>query len=228
MKPRYFIFTLALASLVACGRSSSPGASSSPTTTAEPSAPKRDPIAEQRKQDSIDQAFILAQKLHWDTIKDEVLSRMERTTDDFEGITFYTPKSAIKSTYEPTLHLYVGQRPKGQPWLRLRCRYGGSKWLFVDDATIKYDGRKYTFHPGPDGWKRDNTSHVWEHFDKSPSFTEVSIMDAIANSDAAVLRFRGSKGIKDHTISDKDKQGILDAIALYKGLGGTMEALMTN
>ncbi|MEM7223230.1 MAG: hypothetical protein AAF495_09645 [Pseudomonadota bacterium] len=145
---------------------------------------------------------------------------MRKKEDKLEKITWYYDKRSPRYTSSRSaMFLYFGKRKDGPPWLRLRLQYTAGDWLFVRDADIFVDGRKY--QPFWGEFERDHGSgDIWEWIDLSPSSTHLQMIRDIIDSKEATIRFRGDQYHSDKVISAGDKAALNQVLVAFNALGG--------
>lgn len=147
--------------------------------------------------------------------------------DAVQGITWYYPSNAPE--YVNTrcyLVPYIGEDASGHRWMRLKFNYTGDRWVFYDYMIINIDGSNYTLTYESDEYRRDNASgDVWEVTDipVSGSLTDRQeavrlMMPLIAASEQTIIRFQGDDRHYDMTVSQADKDGIMDVLYGYEYL----------
>ncbi len=142
------------------------------------------------------------------------VSRLKTNHDKIEDIHWYHHPKEPTST---SVYFYIGKRPGGQPWLRLRGRYTSKHgWLFVNKITAWTDGETSGFLNGP--FERRNTSRVWEWQDLTPSPSQVSTMRSLGHANESILRFEGENRNFDLTLTKQNKKGILEVLEAYEAL----------
>ena len=147
-----------------------------------------------------------------------LLTRMARSQDDVEHITWFEPKAnrarAGATTYAT---LYVGLSDAGSVWLRTRMQYGGSDWIFFERLKFSIDGTTLPAKPfGYFNVKRDNSSgDVWEWIDLAVEDDALPLMEKLAEGKTVGIRFEG-KYYQDLKLSGAMKQSMRDALDLYQ------------
>lgn len=133
--------------------------------------------------------------------------------DKVEGITWYYPK--IDMLKAPT-YFYIGTKKGRGPWLRFNVVWRSSNWLFVESVTAWFDGERVTLESGNFERRSGYTAQEWK--DVSATGHHTSIMRQIANSEEAILRFTGDRGIRDITITAAQKRAILTVLDAFYAL----------
>ena len=158
-------------------------------------------------------------------IFDEYLPKFIVDEDKVEGITWYTPKNMPKYANERCYVVsYIGVQ-NNQVWLCNRFLYTGDSWVFYDKIIFSVDGETSEKNIGSFATKRDNGGgDVWEVYDEILPFyesmdaEEIQLLSAIADSQEAIIRFKGDAHSYDYTVTSTDKQMLHDTLALYKAL----------
>ena len=103
-------------------------------------------------------------------------------------------------------------------WLVIQ--YTGRTWLFINSYTILVDGRTYSINPGFQEVERDNGGFmIWEWYQFQVSKPDVDMIEKIANSKSAEIRYYGDQYYDDGTISKEEKQAFKNVLAAYEVLG---------
>lgn len=100
--------------------------------------------------------------------------------------------------------------------VRLSIRYYGSDWLFITEAVLLIDGKYYNI--SFDGSKRKVTSQakVTERIDVLINKTTEDILRKIVDTRSEVqMRFNGSEGRRDVTLSKKEIEAIKETLDYY-------------
>lgn len=148
------------------------------------------------------------------------LQKMDKKTDKIEGIDWYREKSSPAYNNKNGFFLYIGKRPTGAPWLRLRIQYFAEDWLFIESFIVVADGQR--FERDPVKFERDNRSEIWEWYDESPTDADLQMIQAIVASQEAVIRFNGRQYRKDKTITASQKAALQNVLNAYQALGGKL------
>lgn len=166
-----------------------------------------------KEQKRIKDSIVLVQKeLKEKALKD--LKSFNKKTDEFEGNAFYTDRRAPRYANTNFIYPYIGEK-SGYYWLRLKFQYASDSWLFINEATLLVDGQKFTV---TGHWERDNNSGIWEWLDINVEKNELMILEKIANSTTAKVRYTGTQYYNDRTITAKEKSIIKKTLEIYKNL----------
>lgn len=134
-------------------------------------------------------------------------------------LTFYTPQSFPQYINERTYVLcYVGSSAT-EAWLRMAYNYCGERWVFWEKLTFLVDGKPYYRYFDSCSINRDNDfGKVWESVEFTADEEDLTLFEAIADSDETTIRFEGDTYYCDFVVSDEDKAAIKDALAVYEYL----------
>ena len=148
-------------------------------------------------------------------LAEKKLQSFKKTTDEFEGSSFYRDSRAPNYTNIDFIYPYIGE--KGDRfWLRLKMQYEADDWLFIDNAIFLVDGEKY---PVSGNWERDNDGgRIWEWLDLPVEPSGVMLLEKIANSQTTKVRFVGNKYHNDRTLTKKEKDIIKNTLEIYQAL----------
>ena len=155
----------------------------------------------------------------------DLLNSMGLIEDKVEGNKFYYPSgfprtSSYWLTSSRTFVLpYIGVSGSNM-WLRLVYNYTGRDWIFFTKVTISVDGSNYYKTFDYFDVTRDNSGRaVWEYEDTQVSSSDLSMLQAMADSDETIIRFSGKDYHRDITLSQSDKNAIRDVLTVYAELG---------
>lgn len=143
--------------------------------------------------------------------------KFQISTDRVERTNFYRHKSFPAYTNSRSaVFPYIGSNPY-RSWLRIQIQYTSDDWLFVESLVFSIDGEKtYKTFKHWD-WQRDNGGgDIWEWVDLSCDQEYLVLLEKIAASKEAILRFSGKQYRHDLIISAKDKKAIQETLDLYK------------
>lgn len=144
----------------------------------------------------------------------KALKTFKKNEDEFKGISFYRDPRTPNYTNVNFIYPYIGK--KGDDfWLRLKLQYASDDWLFINKGILLVDGEQYTI---TGTWERDNNSGIWEWLDMQVGQSERIILDRIANSETAKVRYEGTQYHDDRTITKKEKDIIKKTLEIYDNL----------
>ena len=168
---------------------------------------------ELKKQERIKDSLLIVNKKKKDKGK-RALKLFKKKKDEFEGNTFYRdPRTPYYSNVN-FIYPYIGQKGDNY-WLRLKFQYASEDWLFINKTILLVDGEKFTV---TGNWERDSNSKIWEWLDISVKNNERLILEIIANSKSAKVRYNGSQYYKDRTITRKEKNIIKKTLGIFDNL----------
>jgi len=107
--------------------------------------------------------------------------------------------------------VYLG-RMGNDVWGRLKIRYHADSWLFIDQFGVLADDYRYTSPVG--AFERFNSDSIWEYRDESLEGEYGILADKIAGSRECIIRFQGSRGIRDFTVPKVQKKKMREALDL--------------
>jgi hypothetical protein len=141
--------------------------------------------------------------------------------DEMEGIDWYYSEAFPSKVLENNIRAYIGKQGS-HVWLRLAMTYVGHNWLFVKSVLFKIDSETYELKYGfLDNWEGDNYgSWVWEWKDVVVDKKMWSIINKIANSQRALMRYSGDQYKFEREISNEEKLALKAVISKYLEVGG--------
>jgi hypothetical protein len=142
------------------------------------------------------------------------LKSFKSNTDEFQGITFHRDPRTPYYTNRNFVYPYIGEK-EDKYWLRLRFQYAADDWLFIDHAIFLIDGEKFVI---TGVWERDNDADIWEWLDIPVELVERHILEKIAESKSAKIRYVGSQYHKDRTLTSTEKSVIKKTLEIYDAL----------
>lgn len=160
--------------------------------------------------------------------RETVLERMRISEDNVDRVRWYRHK--LRARYMPhhiaPMEIYIGQNID-QPqvvWLCLRTSWRGRRWAFLNGITINTDGTRHDWN-GLD-FRRDISSgassvYVHEKLNITIDATQRQVIQAIIDSENAVLRFRGERGTHDFEIRAHDRLMYQDVLTAFDVLRET-------
>ncbi|WP_408095532.1 hypothetical protein ACJVC5_10870 [Peredibacter sp. HCB2-198] len=149
--------------------------------------------------------------------KVSILKRFSKSRDKMEGITWYESKRD-KETYDSRMMLYMGSTTDSY-WLRMKIRYYGDDWLFLEGVKFLIDGTVIDYPFNKYEVKRDNSSgSVWEWIDVKVNENEMGLLTLLANGNSTEMRFIGSQYRRDRKITKAERQAIKDMLSAFEKL----------
>lgn len=144
-------------------------------------------------------------------LRKAALSKMRKTVDSFESMTWYKDYSSPIYSNANAFYLTFGASGSTKYSLWLKVTYFDDDWLFVNQARVNVDGEIYSLSCS--NWERDNNSEIWEWCDIS--LVDRGMIEAIIKSKKAVIRFDGDKYYDTRTITSSQKQALLNVLRAY-------------
>lgn len=142
------------------------------------------------------------------------LKTFKKKEDEFKGNAFYRDPRTPYYANINFIYPYIGEKDNYY-WLRLKFQYASEDWLFIKNGTLLVDGEKFEI---TGNWERDHNSGIWEWLDISVGETERYILEKIANSKSAKIRYNGTQYYNDRTITKKEKSIIRKTLEIYNNL----------
>ena len=168
---------------------------------------------ELKKQERIKDSLAIVNKKKREKAEKDLKS-FKKKEDEFEGNAFYRDPRTPYYANVNFIYPYIGQKGDNY-WLRLKFQYAADNWLFINNGVLLVDGEKFTI---TGNWERDNNSGIWEWLDISVRDTERLILERIANSKSAKIRYVGTQYHNDRTITRKEKSIIKKTLEIYDNL----------
>lgn len=155
--------------------------------------------------------------------KNLVLSKMRPKYDNFRGITWYRDKSSPTFINQNGFFLYFGVEGGQVSDIHLKMQYYADDWLFIKKSTVNIDGEIFVLSQG--SFERDNNSSIWEWQDIEIFADKTNelvlgrdILEKIANSGSAVVRYSGSQYYQDVYISSSQKEAMKNVFKAHDAL----------
>lgn len=142
------------------------------------------------------------------------LKLFKKKEDEFEGYILYRDPRTPNITNENFIYPYISQK-KDNYKLRLRFQYAAADWLFISKTILLIDGEKFTI---TGNWKSDNNTKIWEWLDIYVRNAEHKILEKIAKSKSAKIRYIGNQYHKDRSLTRKEKNIIKKTLEIYNNL----------
>jgi len=155
---------------------------------------------------------------------ERLLNTMYLENDVVRNLKFYYPKAFPRydeywgADVRCFVLPYMGMQGDSV-WLRLVCDYTADDWVFFEKITFAVDDQRfYKFFSYFDVTRDNGGGDVWEYVDIEVNDAELELLRAIANSQTTIVRFEGDDYSHDFTVSDKDKEAILQMLTVYDAL----------
>lgn len=149
-----------------------------------------------------------------------LLPSLRKTEDEFSGNVFYYAKTTPQQSTKSAIYPYIATCKDCTPTLRLLIRYGADDWLFVSNYSIKADSTTFQYRPRVSVERDNGYDGIWEWSDDVVRAETEAILNAVAGSKKATVRYHGSTYYDDRDVTAKEKQAIKDVLAAYYALGG--------
>ena len=165
-------------------------------------------------------ALIKYQEKYAQQKRDEAFSRLRANYDEFRDITWYRDYSSPTYINRDGFFVYFGYDSNGVTDLHLKMQYFADDWLFIDKASVNIDGE--TFALSETSFERDNDSTIWEWQDitiigdtSNELILGRDVLERIAYSNSAIVRYSGSQYYHDEYISATQKRAIRNVLEAY-------------
>ena len=179
---------------------------------------ERELLAIQKKQEAEAKAKLAAEERRLA----QATSKMNKRYDDMRGITWYEDKSS--GGFRSKIYIYIGLPDDSKPYLRMYNRYYADDGLFIESYHFKIDGKDYYIHEKEYGEIKTNNrgGSIWETLDRVVDKDVFEIMQAVASSKNAKIRYRGKDYYSDRIITSKEKKAIQNVFDAFEALGGEL------
>ena len=167
----------------------------------------------------------------YDTADDKIMelgaqavSTFRTKYDQIKGITWYYPASAPEYVNtRSAVYPYIGKYDSGSLYMRVNFNYTGDRWVFFDGVIVSIDGSNYTLPNDAGDYRRDNQGgDVYESLDivvdeYGTNYEQAMalMLPLIVRSEQTIVRFQGDERQYDLTVSQADKDGIMDILYGY-------------
>ena len=154
----------------------------------------------------------------------QAVSTFRTKYDQIKGITWYYPASAPEYVNtRSAVYPYIGKYDSGSLYMRVNFNYTGDRWVFFDGVIVSIDGSNYTLPNDAGDYRRDNQGgDVYESLDivvdeYGTNYEQAMalMLPLIARSEQTIVRFQGDERQYDLTVSQADKDGIMDILYGY-------------
>lgn len=143
------------------------------------------------------------------------------TTDEFDGRTWWKPKTAAKFVNRNSLYFYFEETSGTVSNFRIRFQYYADDWLFIEKVTFLVDDNVFTYRP--DKVDRDNgDGFIWEWFDEYLIPARQFFLEAIENAKVVKMKIQGQQYDKVKTVSPAELLSLKQSISIYKAKGGSI------
>ena len=168
----------------------------------------------------LNDALIKYQEKYSQQKREQAFSRLRANYDEFRDITWYRDYSSPTYINRDGFFVYFGYDSTGVTDLHLKMQYFADDWLFIDKASVNVDGE--TFALSEMSFERDNDSTIWEWQDitiigdtSNELILGRDVLERIANSNSAIVRYSGSQYYHDEYISATQKRAIRNVLEAY-------------
>jgi tetratricopeptide (TPR) repeat protein len=168
----------------------------------------------------LNEALTKYQERYLQQKRDQAFSRLRGRYDEFKDITWYRDYSSPTYINRDGFFVYFGYDSNGVTDLHLKMQYFADDWLFIDRASVNVDGE--TFSLSESSFDRDNDSTIWEWQDitiigdtSNELILGRDILEKIAYSNSAIVRYSGSQYYHDEYISATQKRAIRNVLEAY-------------
>jgi flagellar biosynthesis GTPase FlhF len=155
---------------------------------------------------------------------EESTRNLVKSRDEMEEIDWYEDQSTHEKIYTPRskhIYAYIGKK-NDKVWLRFKMVYAAEEWLFVKSVSFKVDGENFKLTYGfLDDWERNNSSYsIWEWKDVLVDENIWNLINKIAKSEKAMMRYEGQQYYSDRDISTTEKVALRNILSAYQSMGG--------
>lgn len=150
------------------------------------------------------------------------LSKVTKTVDSITGLEFYFDREGTYIGYSGArdqTYLYV-VKDGDRPTLRWVIEYKGSEWIFMNSIIARAGEDRFTLNIGEPDREVTPGAHTREWVDLEVGSSEVPVLQAILNSEYAMLGYLGTKGKAQAFIAREQRQAMRNILDLYASLGG--------
>jgi outer membrane murein-binding lipoprotein Lpp len=155
---------------------------------------------------------------------EEATGNLVKSRDEIKEIEWYYDKTNLekeKYAWSKYICTYIGKK-NDQVWLRFKMYYGSVDWLFVKSALFKVDGENFELtYDLFDDWERNNDgSNIQEWKDVLVNIYIWNLINKIAKSEKAMMRYEGQHQVYDQAISTEEKVALKNILLAYQAMGG--------
>lgn len=143
------------------------------------------------------------------------VSKLKKEYDDVSNITWFYNPYFNHGNGSNRMSLYIGKKGSNV-WLRLKMSFGGSSWIFFDNAYLSYDGntREIYFNEYRDKESDNYGGYVWEWIDVPVNGELLLFLKKFANGKSLKMRLSG-KYTTTRELSEDEIMGIKDVLLAY-------------
>jgi hypothetical protein len=135
--------------------------------------------------------------------------------DEVENRYFIKPTINIMDL-DDEAYFYLGIN-RTDVWLRMKIKYYGDDWLFVDSYKIAAGNLRWQ-SPKQQFQRNHSGGNVWEWIDVTPAEEDIRNMEALATAANPIIRFQGKQYYSDFKLSPKQQKDILAALELFRAM----------
>lgn len=153
--------------------------------------------------------------------QNEVLDRLRVNVDEVDRVRWFHHNSLDPLfNEEMPLELYIGQSldDPSRVWMRFHIYWSGNGWLFIHGLTLTADSQRIHIN----GLQAEGDVYyggdVSESVDIAFTNQHRAFIERLIESDHAVLRLRGERGVKDYEVSGQYRIAFRDLLTAYDTL----------
>jgi len=140
---------------------------------------------------------------------------LKRNIDEFKGLTFLEDRNVTPYRSINSVHAYIVENGKSEPYLRMVYQYAADDWLFIENFKLSIDGG--ILNMGAFNFERDNSGgRIYEWIDEVVNDgQQLQNLINISDSKKTVIRYNGSKYYGERTVSKNQKRSLKNVINAY-------------
>jgi hypothetical protein len=140
---------------------------------------------------------------------------LKRDIDEFKGVTFLKDRNVTSYRNANSVHAYIVENGKSEPYLRMVYQYADDDWLFINGFQLSIDGGIQNM--GAFNFERDNDGgSIYEWNDeKVNDGQQLQNLINISESKKTIIRYNGRKYYGERTVSGKQKSSLKNVINAY-------------
>lgn len=155
------------------------------------------------------------------TLESSVVNLGGQCVDPVTGESYFFQKQLTKELWTslaPNVQSFVDMSSDETYILSLLYTFVADDWLFIDELIFNVDGEVY--HLKPDSTSSDifDSGDIYEAGTKVITRNDFDLVEDIIRGETVLVRFSGSDGSYDYTLTDEEKGVIEYSYLVYQAL----------
>jgi hypothetical protein len=161
----------------------------------------------------------------WKDKVDDPLRKMVKVTDLVRDVSWYYHENVPEEPTANWIGLNIEER-EGEYELFLFIYYTANDWLLIEEYLVGADDQVFTIETEDQDFERDlSDEKIIESFQTLLSQSQLQMIEAVIESESAVLRYIGAEYYSEREIATEEKDALRVTLAAFEELGGDLYSL---